>query len=510
MKRRPTRVVAWMAAVALSAGLAAGCSPSDSSSSGAGASAVTMGIGAPLQGWDPYSCVGSTRNVLVSVYDTLTRITPNGEFEPSLATAWEYETPTRFRLTIRDDVKFVDGTPLDAAVVKANLDRAAAKPTGVTAQFAENKPKITATSDSKLSIDLDHPDPDLPFLFSTCAGMIAHPDLVAHPTRMANQADGTGPYTPDTKASISESTYVFAKKAGYWNSDAYPFKKATFSVIPDGNARLSALLSGQIDISVAGDFHAVSQVEKAGKSAIHGNISQFAVVLSDREGKLVPALKDVRVRQALNYAIDRDAIIKTLFGDEGVATAQILTKGSAGYDAALDDRYPYDPAKAKQLLADAGYADGFSLTVLTTGVFQFDTFLSAVADYWGKVGVKVDQKVVDTNTYLSDKFTEKYPAFVEPLTVIPPYSSLNRYFGPTAGFNPFKTTDPELAASMGKAAGGDEGALRDVSDRVLDQAWYVGAGFNAQYIFYDGSKVSGLKMLNSANEPLFYDWKPAS
>jgi peptide/nickel transport system substrate-binding protein len=495
----------WIAAFGVTAA-ASGCGSTDAASGGD--ADFTMGIAAAPQGWDPYNCVGSTRTVLTSVYDTLTRITPDGSVETSLATEWTYETPSRLTLTLRDDVEFADGTPLDAEVVKANLERAASAPTAVTAQFAADKPTISATSDSELTIELARPDPDLPFLLSDCGGMIAHPDLVADPSRMASEVDGSGPYAYDREASIADSNYVFTKKEDYWNSEAYPFEKATFSIIPDSNAMLNALLSGQIDISVAGSFQAMPQIEKADKAAIYGNISQFAVVLSDRAGELVPALADQRVRQALNYAIDRDAIIGTLFGDKGVPTAQIPVEGSAGYVPALDDHYPYDPDQAKTLLAEAGYPDGFSMTVLTAGVLQFDTFLSAVADYWAKVGVQVTQEVADTATYLSDKFTKKYPAFIEPLTVVPPYSSLSKYFGPSANFNPFGSTDPELTDSLSDAAAGKEGALRDASARLLDLGWYVGVGFNAQYIFYDPTQVAGLEMLNSANQPLFYNWHP--
>lgn len=507
MKKSPRSAVAAVAALVVSAGVTAGCDSAGSSDTSS--SQFTMGLAAAPQGWDPYNCVGSTRTVLSSVYDSLTRITSDGDSEPNLASSWEYESPTRFIMTLREGVEFEDGTPLTADVVKANLERAATAPTAVTAQFASDQPTITATSDTQLAIDLAHPDPDLPYLFSDCGGMIVHPDLVAEPTKMANEVDGTGPYNYDTDASIPDSSYVFNKKDGYWNSEAYPFTKATFSIIPDSNAMLNALLSGQIDISVAGSFQAVPQVEAAGKSYIEGNVSQFAIVLSDREGQLVPALKDERVRQALNYAIDRGAIIKTLFGDKGLPTPQIATDASAGYDAALDDRYSYDPDQAKALLAEAGYPDGFSMAVLTTGVLQFDTFLSAVADYWAKIGVQVDQKVVDTGSYLSDKFTKKYPAFVEPLTVVPTFSALSKYFGPTATYNSFGSTDPQFTESLNKAADGDEDALRDASARLMDLSWYVGVGFNAQYIFYDPKRVSGLEMLNSANQPLFYDWRPA-
>ncbi|MCO4252137.1 ABC transporter substrate-binding protein [Pseudarthrobacter raffinosi] len=467
------------------------------------------GIQTPLQSWDPYKCTGAQSNMFVAVYNSLTRETPEGTFEPALAESWEYETPTKFVMTLRDGVAFKDGTPLNANVVKANLERSVATPTGITSQFAANKPQITVISDLELAIDLDHPDPDLPFLFSSCGGMMAHPDLVAAPDRMVNEVNGTGPYNFEADASIAASSYVFNKKDNYWNSEAYPFSKVTFSVIPDNNSMINALVSGQVDI-VPGNFQGVAQAESAGMAHVLGNVSPFSILLNDRAGKLVPALADERVRQALNYAVDRDAVIKTLFGENGVPTPQIPAEGVPGYDSALNDRYPYDPNKARELLAEAGYADGFSMPVLTTTVHQFDAFLSAVANYWGEIGVNVTQEVKDPSTYLSEVLKTNYPATVYPLKGAPPYSILNKFFGPNANFNTFKSTDAEFSEYMGKAAGGDETALRDASAQLLDMGWYVSAGFDAQYYFFNPKKVTGLEMLTSENTPLFYNWQPAT
>lgn len=506
MRIEPGRVAASGTALVMAAALA-GCSSADSTSSKD--PEFTMGVTQAVQGWDPYRCVGATRTVLTSAYDTLTRVTPDGTAEPSLAESWEYETPKRFTMTLREGVQFDDGTPLDAEVVKANLERSVATPSGVTAQFAADQPRITVNSDTELTIALAKPDPDLAHLFANCGGMIVHPDLVANPDKLASEVNGTGPYTFDSGASIADSKYVFVKKDDHWNSEAYPFAKATFSVIPDSNAMISALISGDIDIA-NGTFQNVAQVEAAGKSAIYGNVSPFAILLNDRDGELVPALEDVRVRQALNYAVDRPAIIKTLFGDKGIATPQIPAEGVPGYDSALDDVYPYDPEKAKALLAEAGYPNGFSLTVLTTSVNQFDTFVSAVADYWDKVGVDVKQDVRDFSTFFTGITTKDYPAVFQPLRAVPAYAALNTYFGPNSRNNPFGSSDPQFAASMDKAATGDEAALREASARVLDQAWYVSVGLNAQYIFFDPATVTGLEMLNSDNTPLFYNWQPAS
>jgi peptide/nickel transport system substrate-binding protein len=497
-----------VAAGVLIGGLSAGCASEDAGAGSSSAGEFVLGLPAGPQGWDPYDCSGGTRSMLTSVYDTLMRITPDGGVEPALATEWKYETPTRFTMTLRDGVEFDDGTPLDAAVVKANLERAASAPTGATAQFVEGEPRITVTSDLELTIELAHPDPDLPDLFSDCAGMIVHPDLAGDPDRLASEVHATGPYTFDSDASIADSSYVFIRKDDYWNAEAYPFEKAIFKIIPDSNALLSALLSGEVDISVAGSFQAVPQVEAAGKAYVYGNTSQYAILLNDRDGTVVPALKDQRVRQALNYAIDRQAIMETFFGDKGIPTPQLTAEGTTGYDAGLDDHFPYDPGKAKALLAEAGYPNGFSMTVLTSKIVGLDSFVSAVADYWAKIGVEVNQHVADTSTFFTDLTTTEYAAVAYPIKGVSTYSLLGRFFGPTTSFSPFGSTDAEFADLMNDAATGDDNALRDAAARLLDLGWYVGVGFSAQYYFYDPAKVTGLEMRRGDGMPLFYDWRP--
>ncbi len=92
--------------------------------------------------------------------------------------------------------------------------------------------------------------------------------------------------------------------------------------------------------------------------------AMVGMYIADVDGTVVPAFKDLRVRQALNYAIDREAITKSVYGDFGIPTDQYVPEGIGGYLPELEDVYPYDPEKAKELLAEAGYPDGFSFTML--------------------------------------------------------------------------------------------------------------------------------------------------
>jgi len=219
------------------------------------------------------------------------------------------------------------------------------------------------------------------------------------------------------------------------------------------------------------------------------------------------------VRQALNYAIDREALNKTFFGGKGGTTSQFIAANIPGNDPSLDNRYPFDLAKAKQLMADAGYAQGFTLPVLSTKVINLSTIMQAVADSWSRIGVKVEQTVKQPADWQADFTSTKFPAMVLPLTGIPAYSSMRTWFGPDAALNPFKTTDPEFSQDMSKAAsvdvnsGGSTEALVAANARLLDQAWYVGLMTTSVFYHYNPKKVTGLEMPIGESTPHFYDWK---
>ena len=503
--------------------LAAACSSSSSSPKGStgttvrGAShgdtaSLTIGSPSGTRGFDPYKCAyGPEQNILLAGYDTLIRAAADGSYQPSLATSWKYTTPTEFTLTLRSDVTFDDGTPIDAKVVVANLTRAARTLAAITAAFALGTKSITAVGTNQVTIALSSPNPDLANILSTCAGMIINPKLLAKPDDMANKMDGSGPYTYDNGASITGSTYVFHRKAKYWNASAYPFKKVTFRVIPDFNAAFNAIRSGQIDFAV-GTPAEQPDAKSAGLGSVQGNINFFAIDLRDRQGTVVPALKDVRVRQALNYAIDRAAIIKTFFEGAGRPTDQMLSPDAKGYDTTLDASYAYDVNKAKDLLKQAGFANGFSISVLSTQSFQLDQVLQAVSGYWAKIGVKVKDDVQPVATWSTLLISNKYPAVIFPFFGLPQYTAMWQSFAEANPLNPFHTPNASLGVELGKAAIAPDESTRapsitNAQKILIDQAWYAGVGYDTVIWFYNPKKVSAIKMQRSQSMPHFYDWQ---
>lgn len=521
------KAITLLGVTTLAASLIACSSSSNSTpSSAASASGVSTGsvatsgqtltVGAPAgpRGFDPYNCSsGPEQNVLLAAYDTLLRAAPDGTFQPSLAVADKYLNDTTFTLKLRSDLKFADGSALDATAVKTNLDRATKTLTQITAAFATSVKAVTVVDPTDLTITLSRPNPDLPSILSSCAGMIVSPKLLATPADLATKMDGSGPYTYDAGNSITNSAYTFQHKNTYWNAAAYSYHTVTFKVISDFNAEYNALVSGQIDIA-AGTPQELDTAKSAGMASVQGNINFYMVNLLDNAGTKVPALKDVRVRQALNYAIDRAAIVKTFWGATGRPTDQSLSNKAPGYDAALDSAYAYDPIKARSLLAAAGYKGGFTMPVLSTQAFQLDQVLQAVAGYWAKIGVTVQDNVKQIGDWSTAATTTAYPAVISPFTGIPPFTALAQRFSPVSPLNPFHTSDPAFLTALGQAGAatgsGGHAALTAASKQLIDQARYAGIGYDVVIWFYNPKKVTSIEMQQGEAVPHFYNWKPGA
>ncbi|GJF33436.1 peptide ABC transporter substrate-binding protein [Kitasatospora sp. NE20-6] len=478
------------------------------------ASTITIAAPSAPADLDPYSCAGAPDlNVLLAAYDTLLRTAPDGTVQAGLATSWQYRSATRFELRLRTGVTFTDGTALDAEAVKRNLDRAATSVRTATSNFAGAVRSVETRGSQEVVISLSRPYPDLPAALAGCTGMIVNPQRLITPEQLATTTDGSGPYDYDAAHSTPGSRYVFHRRKDYWNTAAYPFDNAVFTVITDFGAAYDALAAGRVDVA-PGVPAALAQADGAGLGHVQGPADYYMVNLLDRAGARAPALRDVRVRQALNMAIDRAAISTRFFAGTGRPTAQIIAPEMPGYDPGLDDAYPYDPGRARQLLARAGYPDGFTLPVLSTDRFQCDALLQAVADDWAAIGVTVQREVEDYGSYLRTLTSRELPAAVVPVQGSAPYTALAGLFEERSRRNPFRSTDPELGLAFAQARDATDAkasdGLRRASALLVEQAWYAGIGHDTVVWFFDPRKVTGLQMRKGDPVPRFYDWRPVS
>jgi peptide/nickel transport system substrate-binding protein len=385
-------------------------------------------------------------------YSSLIYLQENGTFAPGLATSWGFVGTgnTLFQIKLRPNVKFSDGSAVTAQAVKDSLEYFA-KAGGPLASFATFK-SITVTGKLSLLIRLNAPNIDLPLSLdqSESVGDIMSPKALAHPATLGTTSDGTGQYVLDAGATVSGETYTFTPNKKYWDTSAIKWKKIVVDVITDSTATLDALISGKVDYAFGVPQTASAASASGFKVEKKPSLLDFVEVL-DRDGASVPALANPLVRQALSYAIDRPALVKALYGSDGSANDEIRLPGQPGYVKSLANYYAYDPAKAKALLTQAGYPNGFTLPMIA---YDFSpgqvTAAEAIAAEWEAIGVTVDITTPATvtaaiedltgNTSVNATFNYFYEAN-------PFGTDITNLTGDTL-FNPYKVPDDSTTAAL--------------------------------------------------------------
>jgi peptide/nickel transport system substrate-binding protein len=342
---------------------------------------------------------GGIKQPLLLVYDTLVGCTDDGKLsaEGGIAQRWE-EAPDQLSWTfwLRPDVRFHDGTELSAEDVQFSID-SLFDPKAVAPLLGPAKAamkEIEVKDRTTVVMHLKQPAIFLPWNFS-CAtgaeGMILPKKYFQQvgADGFARAPIGSGPYRV-AKNSLGSAIQLEAMDQ-HWRDGVPRFKSVTFMLVPEESTRLAQLRTGEADV-IAVSREKVPEVKAAGFKVFSKLNDQVIAVYMQQQWDAVP-IADKRVRRALNLAIDKDAIMKFVFAGQGVP-APMYPIGSygvaGGADASLQP-YPYDPQRAKQLLAEAGYANGFDTKIyayVTADLPELNRLSEAVADYLGKVGVR--------------------------------------------------------------------------------------------------------------------------
>lgn len=330
------------------------------------------------------------------LYDTLIRRdwSQGGALVPGLATAWERVDEVTLELTLRDDVVFHDGTPMTAADVKYTLDRGLqGDPNlGVTGQFPIAA--VEALDDHRVRIATDGVDGALELRLTTTSAAIIpaayHQEAGFEGFRM--EPIGTGPYR--LTEFVPDSHLSFAVNEAYFGGVAAA-QRVTVRGIPEVSTRVAALLNDELDLIVDLPADQVPTVEAAGGFTIN-SVAPLNVNILDVNGRQAPTDKK-EIRQALSLAINREAIVEQLLGGHGLWPGSIQSE----LDLLYIERppLPYDPERAKQLLADAGYAGEEIKYVLDTpNYYPLQREWSEVlVGMWSEVGLNVTLQGVDVS-----------------------------------------------------------------------------------------------------------------
>jgi peptide/nickel transport system substrate-binding protein len=360
--------------------------------------------------------------VLVNLYDTLILPTTDGKgLTPGLATEWHASADGKtFTLKLRPGVKFSDGTPLTAADVVWSLKRAANPKEGIWSFLLASVDDVSAQGDDTIVLKLKNPDPSLPAALATFnSGILpkAKFEAMAGATdddkakAFAEHPVGAGPFMlTDWKRG---SSMTLKRNPYYWNKDEsgvqLPYlDEIQFVIIPDDATRILKLRAGEVDGAEFIPYERVAELKADPKidMVLFPSTQVNYLTVNDRpklaDGTPNP-LSDERVRQALNYAINKKALIQIITHGIGTPMHSFMSKTTPLY-ADQGELYPHDLKKAKALLDEAGHGGGMTLTILALAGSADDLAISAaIQQMWGQAGVKVKIEQVD-NATLDDRY----------------------------------------------------------------------------------------------------------
>jgi len=385
-------------------GIIAGCgvakpssTPSEAKPSKGGT--LTIAISANPDGLDPHKTVAAvTFEVTKSIYDTLVETDTQGNLHPGLAERWEAsEDGLRWTFYLRKGVKFHNGREMTSADVKASFER-----------ILNPETKSPRAKDYAIIEEIETPDdytvvfvlkePRAAFLSNLAYGWAAivpveEEDLRNHPV-------GTGPFrfvewVPDSHIKLKRFDDYFLKGQPYLD-------EVVFKVMPDPAAKLAALKAGEVDV--------VDQVPPQEVEGLRGDPA-LKLIQAPVNGIYIMALNNARepfskkeVRQAITYAVDKKGLINAAQWGQGTPIGSHMPPVSPFY-VDLTDRYPYDPEKAKELLAEAGYPDGFEVTLIMPQPYDFHIRIcEVIADYLSKIGVKAKLETYEWGTWLKQVY----------------------------------------------------------------------------------------------------------
>lgn len=498
------------AAMALSAcggsGSNAG-SPQGSAPANPTVTSLTLGALQDVRSWDPAQAhVGNALQPYQIAYDSLLLREPDGKLIPMLATEWKYnDTNTVLTVDLRTDVTFSDGAKFDAEAAKANMDHFK-KANGPQMSQLAAVSEVKVVDADTVELNLSAPDPALELYLSQAAGLMGSPKALGTEA-IKTEPVGSGPYVMDKAATVKDSQAVFNAREGYWNKDLQKFTKVSYKVLVDITARTNALVSGQVDAAIL-DPKTGKQAEGARMKLASNEVDWQGLILFDRDGTKNPALQDVRVRQAINHAFDRKTILDQVLLGQGSPTSQPFGKDSGAWLEELEDRYPYDPAKAKSLLKEAGYESGVTLEVPL--VPAFETQINVLKQQLADVGITLTAGAWSGPTFTSDVAAQKFTSMYFTLFQGEPWVAINQLASTSAFYNPFKNTTPELQAKIDAVQDAGEDSdkqAQEVNRYLVEEAWFAPL-FRIKQMYYHNDKVNVTPQLQQA-VPSIYNYSPA-
>jgi peptide/nickel transport system substrate-binding protein len=376
---------------------------------------LTIGVRAVAEGLDPhFSGLGSHLSAVRNIYDSLADVGPSMELIPGLAESWRTVDPTTWELKLRRGVKFHDGGDFTARDVKFSFDRipTVGAGTGGVVAFARRVSAVEIVDDYTVRLKTASPAPglmlDLARVF--IASEKASKDASQSDFNAAKAAIGTGPYKAVSFAARNEM--ILERFDGYWGAEKAPWRRVSLIEISNDSARVAALLSKRVDMINYAPPSDVARLKREAGIGITQAPSLFNFILWPDVRPRTPTVtnnagqpidnpfRDVKVRQAMSLAIDRNLIARQTM--EGTATPvhQLVPSSVFGFNRQLP-AIPFDVERARKLLAEAGFPEGFRVQLHCTNdrLPNDARVCAALGQMLARIGIKADIQAVSRTVF---------------------------------------------------------------------------------------------------------------
>jgi peptide/nickel transport system substrate-binding protein len=399
----------------------------------------------PSQGLDPHKTSLSQDTVwLAPIYDPLIIEMPDASLVPGLATEWEFvDDNLGLQLSLREGVTFSDGTPFDAEAVKLNIERAKTVEGSAVAPLLSAVDSVEVIDPMTVKLLLNRPAATLPRILADRPGMMISPAAMDDPD-LPSKPVGAGMYKVDEYRTGDRA--ILSPFEDYWNPDWVKLARLEIVAMTEAQTRLNGLRSDELDLALL-DGQTFEDAERAGLAT-----EQFFTTTNQhlQFNRTRAEFDNTLVRQAMSYAIDRQAIVDVAYNGYGHASAQFYSPDfEMGYVEGLDDYYTYDPDKARELLAEAGLADGFTFDLLVPSLTYSQAIAQIAQAQFAEVGITVNFIPVDASQTASTFFNDKIGDMVVGTTPgrTDPSMLVQLYFTEEANSNPGGHTIPEGTAA---------------------------------------------------------------
>ena len=413
---------------------------------------------------DPHrASISQDATTLFPVYDRLVHLSPTGELIPGLAESWEFsEDGLTLTLHVRPDVTFHDGAALDAEAVKANLDRGKSIDGSSVATDLAALESVTVVDPMTVEVKLSTPNVAIIGSFADRAGIVVSPQALADGVDLDANMVGAGPYK--MVSHVHGDSTKYERNDDYWDQEHLaPVQNLEIKVIADNVARLNAIRTGQISATTISAAQAPEVENNPDLRLMYNTELAYTYIVQNRARG---GQDDVRVRQALLYGLDRQSICDSLLAGKCIITDQPFPPGYFAYNEDIPDvLYPYDPEKAKELLAEAGVTELSLSMLIPAGLPTYPEIAEIIQAQWAELGVNIEIRPTDPTSLGEVMFAqEQADTMLAGWGGRPdPAMTFIQRAGPDAFANPGGVTTPEMVDLIAQATSIADPAEREAA-----------------------------------------------